>query len=429
MKKVKRRATAALLIAALLVVGLAVYLVRLADDGGAWASYFSGGTPGGTILDRNGVVLYSSDEDGYSFAEDWSTRVSCYHLLGDPNGNVRTGALRQFRDRLAGYSFVEGATSGKTISLSVDSTLNVTAYSALAGRSGAVMLMDYTTGEVLCMVSSPGDDPENPSSEPADGTYLNKCLSSSFTPGSVFKLVTLAAAIDNIPDLFERSLWCEGEMIVDGALLTCTGNHGSQTIEQALANSCNCAFGTLALELGPELMAEYAEKLGMTASLQLDGMDVLPGSFTKGGAGSVGLAWSGVGQYEDLVCPYAMLRYVSAIANGGSVYEPTLLGHGSLDRETELLSAETAQRIAEMMNYNVQNAYGSWVFPGLDVSAKTGTAEVGDGTSHAWMTGFLNDPAHPYAFVVILEHAGGGLANAGPVANTVLQAAVSGSAS
>ena len=429
MKKVKRRATAALLIAALLVVGLAVYLVRLADDGGAWASYFSGGTPGGTILDRNGVVLYSSDEDGYSFAEDWNTRVSCYHLLGDPNGNVRTGALRQFRDRLAGYSFVEGATSGKTISLSVDSTLNVTAYSALAGRNGAVMLMDYTTGEVLCMVSSPGDDPENPSSEPADGTYLNKCLSSSFTPGSVFKLVTLAAAIDNIPDLFERSLWCEGEMIVDGALLTCTGNHGSQTIEQALANSCNCAFGTLALELGPELMAEYAEKLGMTASLQLDGMDVLPGSFTKGEAGSVGLAWSGVGQYEDLVCPYAMLRYVSAIANGGSVYEPTLLGHGSLDRETELLSAETAQRIAEMMNYNVQNAYGSWVFPGLDVSAKTGTAEVGDGTSHAWMTGFLNDPAHPYAFVVILEHAGGGLANAGPVANAVLQAAVSGSAS
>lgn len=429
MKKVKRRATAALLIAALLVVGLAVYLVRLADDGGAWASYFSGGTPGGTILDRNGVVLYSSDEDGCSFAEDWSTRVSCYHLLGDPNGNVRTGALRQFRDRLAGYSFVEGATSGKTISLSVDSTLNVTAYSALAGRNGAVMLMDYTTGEVLCMVSSPGDDPENPSSEPADGTYLNKCLSSSFTPGSVFKLVTLAAAIDNIPDLFERSLWCEGEMIVDGALLTCTGSHGSQTIEQALANSCNCAFGTLALELGPELMAEYAEKLGMTASLQLDGMDVLPGSFTKGEAGSVGLAWSGVGQYEDLVCPYAMLRYVSAIANGGSVYEPTLLGHGSLDRETELLSAETAQRIAEMMNYNVQNAYGSWVFPGLDVSAKTGTAEVGDGTSHAWMTGFLNDPAHPYAFVVILEHAGGGLANAGPVANAVLQAAVSGSAS
>ena len=426
MKKVKRRASAALLIAALLVVGLAVYLVRLADDGGAWASYFNGGTPGGTILDRNGVVLYTSGDDGYSFAEDWSTRVACYHLIGDTAGNIRTGALRQFRDKLAGYNFIEGATSGETISLTIDSSLNVAAYSALAGRNGAVMLMDYTTGEILCMVSSPGDDPANPTSEPAEGTYLNKCLSSSFTPGSVFKLVTLAAAIDNIPDLFERSLWCEGSMIVDGAKLTCTGNHGSQTIEQALANSCNCAFGTLALELGPDIMAEYAEKLGMTAALTLDGMDVLSGSFTKGEEGSVGLAWSGVGQYEDLVCPYAMVRYVSAIANGGSVYEPTLLGHGSLDKETELLSADTAQKISEMMNYNVQNAYGSWVFPGLNVSAKTGTAEVGDGTSHAWMTGFLNDTEHPYAFVVILEHAGGGLANAGPVANAVLQAAVAG---
>lgn len=426
MKKVKRRAASALLIAALLVVGLAVYLVRLADDGGAWASYFNGGTPGGTILDRNGVVLYTSDDSGFSFAEDWSTRVACYHLIGDTAGNIRTGALRQFRDKLAGYSFIEGATSGQTISLTVDSALNVAAYSALAGRNGAVILMDYTTSEILCMVSSPGDDPANPTSTPAEGTYLNKCLSSSFTPGSVFKLVTLAAAIDNIPDLFERSLWCEGSMIVDGAKLTCTGNHGSQTIEQALANSCNCAFGTLALELGPDIMAEYAEKLGITAPLTLDGMDVLPGSFTKGEEGSVGLAWSGVGQYEDLVCPYAMVRYVAAIANGGSVYEPTLLGRGKLDKETELLSESTAQKIFEMMNYNVQNAYGSWVFPGLNVSAKTGTAEVGDGTSHAWMTGFLNDPEHPYAFVVILEHAGGGLANAGPVANAVLQAAVAG---
>ena len=69
MKKVKRRATAALLIAALLVVGLAVYLVRLADNGGAWASYFNGGTPGGTILDRNGVVLYNSDENGHSASQ------------------------------------------------------------------------------------------------------------------------------------------------------------------------------------------------------------------------------------------------------------------------------------------------------------------------------------------------------------------------
>ena len=426
MKKVKNRSWASLLIALLLVVGLAVYLVKLADNGGAWATYFNGGTPGGTILDRNGVTLYSSTEDGVSWAADYTTRLSCYHLIGDSTGNVRTGALRQFRDRLTGYSFISGTSSGKTLQLTVDSSLNAVAYNALAGRDGAVMLIDYTTGEILCMVSTPADDPSNPSAAPADGTYLNKCLSASFVPGSVYKLVTLAAAIENIPDLFERSFWCEGSSVVGGAVLNCTGSHGSQTIEQALANSCNCAFGEIALELGADTLAEYAEKLGITQELTLDGMTVTPGSFDKAEAGSIGLAWSGIGQYNDLVVPYALVRYVCAIANGGSILEPTLLGHGSLDGETELLSADTAARIAEMMNNNVQTAYGGqWTFPGLNVSAKTGTAEVGDGTSHAWMTGFLNDPAHPYAFVVLVENAGGGLTNAGPVANQVLQAAVS----
>ena len=426
MKKVQRRAGASLLLALLIVVGLAVYVVRLASDGGAWASYFSGGTPGGVIIDRNGVTLYSSGEDGVSYAADGTVRLATYHLIGDSIGNVRTGALRQFRDRLTGYSFVSGTSSGKTLQLTVDSSLNAVAYNALAGRDGAVMLVNYETGEILCMVSTPADDPSSPSASPAEGTYINKCLSASFVPGSVFKLVTLAAAIENIPDLFERSFWCEGQSVIGGAELNCTGSHGSQTIEQALANSCNCAFGAIAVELGADTLADYAGKLGITQELSLDGITVPAGKFDKAEAGSIGLAWSGIGQYNDLVVPYALVRYVCAIANGGSAYEPTLLGHGSLDRETELLSADTAARIAEMMNHNVQTAYGGqWTFPNLNVSAKTGTAEVGDGTSHAWMTGFLNDPNHPYAFVVLIEHAGGGLANAGPVANQLLQAAVS----
>ncbi len=425
MKKVKRRANAALLLALLLVAGLAFYLVRLAEDGGAWAGYFSGGTPGGTIVDRNGVTLYASDENGVSYAADYTTRLACYHLIGDSAGNIRTGALRQFRDKLTGYNIVSGVSSGKTLRLTVDSGLNAAAYNALAGRDGAVMLMNYVTGEILCLVSTPADDPMNPSAAPADGTYINKCLSASFVPGSVFKLVTLAAAIENIPDLFERSFWCEGQSVIGGAELNCTGSHGSQTIEQALANSCNCAFGALAVELGADTLAEYAQKLGLTQELSLDGITVPAGQFDRAEPGSIGLAWSGIGQYNDMVVPYSLLRYVAAIANGGSVMEPTLLGHGSLDRAAELLSADTAARIAEMMNHNVQAAYGGeWTFPGLNVSAKTGTAEVGDGTSHAWMTGFLDDPNHPYAFVVLVEHAGGGLTNAGPVANAVLQAAV-----
>ena len=77
-----------------------------------------------------------------------------------------------------------------------------------------------------------------------------------------------------------------------------------------------------------------------------------------------------------------------------------------------------------MMNYNVVNGYGSWNFPDLKLCAKSGTAEVGDGTSHAWFTGFLDDTEHPYAFAVIVENAGGGLTHAGSVANIVLQEAV-----
>ena len=76
------------------------------------------------------------------------------------------------------------------------------------------------------------------------------------------------------------------------------------------------------------------------------------------------------------------------------------------------------------MSYNVQAHYGTWNFPGLNLCAKTGTAEVGDGTSHAWFTGFLLDDAHPYAFVVLVENGGSGLSVAGAVANAVLQEAV-----
>lgn len=424
MKKVKRRATAALLIAAMLVVGVAVYLVRLADAGGAWATYFSSSAAGGTITDRNGTVLYTADSSGYSFAEDWATRVACFQLVGDVSGNVGTGALTAFRDKLSGYNFVTGSSSGKTLKLTVDAALNTAAYSALAGRNGAVLVMDYTTGEILCMVSSPSMDPQNPSATPADGTYLNKCLSAAFVPGSVFKLVTLAAAIENIDDLYDRQFWCGGSAEVGGATLNCTSAHGWQTIKQALANSCNCAFSELAQELGADTLAEYAEKLGITTSHVLDGSTTAAGTFDKAEAGSIGLSWSGIGQYHDLACPFAMLRLVAAIANGGELEEPTLTGPGPFSKSTRLLSEDTAAKIADMMDYNVEYAYGTWNFPGLPIHAKTGTAEVGDGTSHSWFVGFLEDDAHPYAFVVMIEHGGAGLANAGSAANALLQAAV-----
>lgn len=433
MKKVTRRAASALLVAAFIIVGMVAYTVRYAQNGRDWAmftanqSVYSGGRIAlGAVTDRNGVVLAAAREGEYVFSDDQAARIATLHAVGDPAGNIGTGALKAFSDLLAGYTPFGGVSGGGTVALSISAELCKTAYSALGGRKGAVMLMDYSTGEILCMVSSPSYDIESGFDEgdsAYDGVYLNRCISSRYTPGSVFKLVTLAAALENLDGIYERTFWCPGSVIVDGVQVNCSGVHGSQTIEQALANSCNCAFAEISLELGADTLREYAEALGITVSHTISGISTLAGSFEAAEDGSAALAWSGIGQSTDLVCPYSMLRLTAAIANGGTVREGSLIA-GESGKSAKVLSPDTAEKIKDMMSYNVAYSYGAWNFPGLSLCAKSGTAEVGDGTSHSWFTGFLDDEAHPYAFVVIIENGGGGLSGAGAVANTVLQAAV-----
>lgn len=432
MNKVKRRAMSALLVAALVFCGIGVYIYRYINHGAEWATfaanssvYTSGVLNTGTLTDRNGVVLAHAADGAHAYADDSAVRRACYHVVGDYSGNVGTGALGAFSAQLAGYNPITGtyASGGREVALTIDSALNVVALNALNGRKGAVLVSNYKTGEILCMTSSPTTDPADESAAIADGTYLNRCINSTFTPGSVFKLITSAAAIEKISDLESRTFTCAGSVDVAGVTVTCTGVHGNQTFEDALANSCNCAFAEISLELGADTLAQYAKELGFTDAQTLDEITTAAGSFSKGASGSANLAWSGIGQYEDLICPYSMLRLVSAIANGGSVVEPTLLLDNT-NSTTSLLKTSTANKLRDMMNYNVRAHYGTNTFPGLDLCAKTGTAEVGDGTSHAWFTGFLLDSAHPYAFVVLVENGGGGLSVAGSVANTVLQAAV-----
>lgn len=434
MKRVKSRATAALIIAALVICGCVAYVIEFLDNGAQWVMYSAnqsvykdGVLVNGTVTDRNGSLLARAQDGVFFYSDDAETRVACLHAVGDFSGNIGTGALTAFADALAGYSPVSGVSDGGgTVALSIDASLNRTAYAALAGRRGAVLLMDYATGEILCMVSAPGYDPNagfDPDDSRYEGAYINRCLSASYTPGSVYKLVTLAAAIESIDDLYERSFYCGGSEDIAGISVKCTGFHGWQTIEQALANSCNCAFAQISLELGADKLAEYSKKLGFTGELEIDGISTKAGNFEKAASGSADLAWSGIGQYTDLVCPYAMLKYCAAIANGGEAVGATLLLDKGAGVE-RLLSADTADKIKQMMNYNVVYSYGEWNFPGLSLCAKSGTAERGDGTSNAWFAGFLDDEEHPYAFCVVIESGGGGLANAGAVANTLLQAAV-----
>ena len=429
MKKITTRALSVLLLAALIVGGLGIYVLRYVVHGREWALYFAqlNSSSSGELTDRSGAILASFSGKGNYFAEDPFTRTANFHVTGDYWGRTGTGLLSGYARGLNRFSLLTGTTRyhNSRLRLSIDAGLNNMAYDALDGRKGTVAIVNYTNGELLCMVSSPSVDPADPEAVPADGAYINRCLSASFVPGSVFKLVTAAAAIENIPDLEERSFYCYGSTEIAGVEIKCSGTHYTQSFEDALANSCNVAFSKLAVMLGQDTMIRYVRQYGFLDGHSLDGIPTAAGSYPLDFVGDPETGWSGIGQSTDLVNPYALLRFVSAIANGGVLCEPSLILDGKPPEMSRLLEKPTADKLKEMMAYNVTAHYGGEEsFPGLRLCAKTGTAEVGDGTSHAWFTGFLDDPEHPYAFVVLVENGGGGLTNAGPVARNVLQWAV-----
>ena len=241
-------------------------------------------------------------------------------------------------------------------------------------------------------------------------------LSATFTPGSTFKLVTTAAAIENIEDLDKWTFKCSGSHIIDGEKITCPKVHGTMDIYGALSNSCNCAYASLAVELGGDVMAEYTEKLGLTSAYDVNGIKTATGSFNFD-TYNINLGWAGIGQFEDEVNPLSMMVYMGAIAGGGKAAEPHLI-KGSHSGSVSLLSQDTAAKIRDMMRNNVKSNYGDSNYPGLELHAKSGTAEVGRGKApHSWFCGFSGD----YAFVVCVENGGYGAYVAGPVANRVLQ--------
>ena len=429
MKKITTRAASVLLLAMLVIMGMNVYILRYIDQGRSWALTFArlNTESTGTILDRNGELLAYFDANRNEYSSDQTTRIANYHVTGDYWGRTSTGVLSAFWSEMQGYSLLTGTTHNENsvLNLAIDAQLNRVAYYAIHDQKAAVMMMNYRTGEVMVMVSTPAVDPADPNEIPADGAYINRCLSASFAPGSVFKLVTAAAAIESIPNIFERTFYCEGEYEVAGVPITCINPHYTQTFEQALSNSCNVAFSQIAIKVGQDTLVKYVRDFGFLDRQSLNGIKTAAGRFPTEFVGDPELGWAGVGQSTDMVCPYTMLRFVAAIGNDGVLCEPTLLLNGEEPVRSRFVEASTAARLGEMMNYNVVSHYGGdEVFPGLRLCAKTGTAERGDGTNNSWFAGFLDDDAHPYAFVVMVEGGSFGITSAAPIANTLLQAAV-----
>ena len=445
MKKIEKRAIMCLLLAFVLLTGVGIFSYRYVAHGDDWASYEGnrdvyneGDLSKGKLYDTNGTLLMQNTPDGMIFNDDASVRTALMHITGDKDNNISTGANRAFTDELIGYNLINGVYSlnnaGKDVSLTLDANICATAYEALAGRSGTVGVYNYKTGEILCMVSSPTYDPVDPPSEPEDGVYINRFTSATFVPGSIFKLVTAAAAIENLDDAYTWEINCTGSVSYGGEYaVTDVSAHGTVDLEKALEVSCNCYFGQLAEKLGPDLLEKYTEKAGLMTSYDIDGIKTTEGTFDFPDSG-MNLAWTGIGQWEDMINPCSMMVYMGAIANGGeathpNIVKPTTFMGKQIDKittkTTNMIDSMTAASLTEMMANNVVSHYGSENFPGLSLCAKSGTAEVGDYKEpHAWFAGFLNDDSNPYAFIVLVENSGYGADVAGAVANTVMQAVV-----
>lgn len=449
MRKIEQRVRFCKLILYVFIFGIIAFLVRFSKHSEEWYTQpynknlysQSNNLRTGTLTDRYGTVL-SSVADGHRYYSPLpSVRLSTLHTIGDRNNKIGTGALNHLRDYLVPYNLRKGAAAvsdrGNTVSLSLAADACATAYTMLDGRIGCVGVYNYKTGEILCLVSTPTFDPDNipediEVSEAYQGAYVNRFLHSTYAPGSVFKTVTLQAALEQIPRLTTRTFVCEGTVKVGDNTVNCPQKHGSLTLAEAFACSCNCTFAQLAVEIGGERMNEYVQKAGLTSSYNIHGISTARGSFELASATVNRLGWSGVGLYHDLVNPCAVMIYYGAIAGGGKAAVPTYLHEVRDEKDRlmeipkpsfteQLVDPSTASTLSYYLKNNVITSYDRSRFPNVPIGAKSGTVEQKTGKSNSWFAGFTDSAEYPYAFVVFVEHGGSGSRVAGDIAAAVLK--------
>ena len=449
MRNTTRRTYIIIFLIVAFFAGLGIMLYSFISDGDTWvanranALIYKGGelTVAGTIYDSDGEILVSTEKGKRVYNSNYNKRLSTLHVVGDSAGYIATGVQTLYRSNLIGYNFVDGiygtlsSDEGVDIRLTIDADVCAEAYSAMNGNKGTVIVYNYETGEVICMVSAPTYDPQN---KPKDintnttgkynGIYMNRAISGVFTPGSTFKVVTAICAIENIPDLYSRTFKCTGKKTFGKGDVICNGVHGTLNFERALNVSCNSVFSELANEVGKEKLTETVRALGFGKNVTISKAKTVRSTFDVSDSTKLDLGWAGIGQYTTLVNPSQMLMFMGAIANGGKAMTPYIVEESSeiVDVKSKVntnikLSEETASKVKKLLRSNVKNYYSDNKFPGLEMCGKTGSAEVSNGKSHAWFVGFSNKKGFPYAIVVCLENGGLGYTHAIPVANRVMQ--------
>jgi peptidoglycan glycosyltransferase len=448
-----------------LFIGLgAWYGMTVYSQGSIWASNpynqrSSGSTAHmGDISDRDGNLLAHTAADGTrEYMPNENVRRALSQTVGDQMGMSGTGVENYYSSTLLNISgslvdrlrsaFSGAERVGGSIQLTIDAEL--TSYIASAfpdGKKGAVCVINYRTGEVLSWVSMPNYDPVDLLDGRADDNvedtaYLNRCLQGLYTPGSTFKIVTLAAALEADPNALNQRFTCSGSWDYEGGKIVCAGGavHGELDLRTALAESCNVTFGKLAYQLGAERLRATAERFGLNENLKFGDFMIYNSAFPVSARNVGGLVWAGVGQGEVLVTPMHMAMIAGSVANGGMMMKPVLVkrienslgiathtGAPSLYRQ--VTSASVADVITQSMYQAVRSGTASKAaIPGYTVCGKTGSAETSDDKSvatNAWFAGFVADPEHPYAVAVVVERGGAGGTVAAPIAQKALKKAI-----
>lgn len=445
MNRIMGRARILIVLVLVLALGMGFFVSEYVTQSGNWIHFagsphiYNVGNIGcGTITDRDGILLLDLT-DGRRYAGNDTLRNATIHWLGDRQGNISAPALAHYAEAIAGFDRFDGlyayGGTGGMVSTSFCAKVQMAAQEAMGDYVGTVAVYNYKTGQLICAVSTPNYDPDNvpdiANTPGLEGVYLNRFTQATYTPGSIFKIVTTAAALETIPDIMDRTYTCTGLLEFGEDRVTCEKAHGTLNLKEAFARSCNCAFARIANQVGGDVLQRYANQFRITQGVEFDGIKTAAGSLSAEGEMPVNVAWSGIGQFEDLVNPCRFMTFLGTIANDGVEVTPHFVdkivvgkdvtyeaGSGDAGR---IMSTKTARILQEFLRNNVENYYGDDSFPGLQVCAKSGTAEVGgDKKPNAMFTGFVADENLPLAFIVTVEDGGYGRQVCTPIIAKIL---------
>jgi len=417
----------------------------------------------GKILDRNGHVLVESrvTDSGirrwYRFGPIFSHLIGYNHpvygLSGIEAGSREALLGREVRTREdlmslgAGLLDRETYAEGPALYTTIDLPLQRTAYEALAGLPGSVVVLDVRTGAVRAMVSQPDFDPNRlgPSlflGSGKEGVLVNRAVQGRYPPGSVWKVLVAAAArqggkdrtLPTPPEGFTTS--SSTPPIRDHAYYVAQekgrrwNGYGPLDLNQALTVSSNVYFAQLGVLTGAASLERAVSGMGFTSALSLmSGSSSLRIPAVSGNTLSderpYAIAQFSIGQGELLVSPLQVAMLMAAVGNGGTSVQPRVLESQPVTPLGRLCSPAVAAQIRTMMRNVVTSGTGQKMeIPALPVAGKTGTAEIGTGrTPHSWFAGLVPAENSRWAFCVLVEEGGYGSAAALPIAREMLETA------